>query len=165
MAVKIRLSRYGRLHRPYFRIVAIDSRCHREGKANEILGSYDPLLKDKNIQVNMDRVGAWIAEGAQVSDSLSNLLKFHGYQLPAKPAKAAATTADAKKKPAKKPTGKKGEKMPWVAPSRRALRKHAAKKKAERKVVTDAEVAKAAAKKAEAAAKPAEGAAAEPAKT
>src|SRR3954471_17705346 len=98
MAVCIRLSRFGRLHRPYFRIVAIDGRRHREGEASEILGSYDPLLKDKNIQVNMDRVGAWISQGAQVSESLTNLLKFHGYQLPVKPAKA--------EKPAKKAAAK-----------------------------------------------------------
>src|SRR3954464_4864525 len=88
MAVRIRLSRFGRLHRPYFRIVAIDGRCHREGAANEILGSYDPLLKDKNIQVDMEKVQAWIARGARVSESLANLLKHHGYPLPAKPVKA-----------------------------------------------------------------------------
>jgi small subunit ribosomal protein S16 len=163
MAVRIRLSRFGRLHRPYFRIVAIDGRCHREGKANEILGSYDPLLKDKNIQVDMEKVQAWIARGALVSESLTNLLKHHGYPLPAKAA-AAKPAKPAKKKPAAKAPGKKGEKQPWVAPTRRSLRKHAAKLKGERKIKTDAEVAAAAAAKA--AAKPAEGAApAEAAKT
>ena len=53
MAVRIRLSRFGRLHRPFYRIIAIDSRRHREGEASEVLGSYDPLLKDKNIVVDM----------------------------------------------------------------------------------------------------------------
>jgi small subunit ribosomal protein S16 len=166
MSVSIRLSRFGRLHRPYFRIIAIDKRRHREGEANEILGSYDPLLKDKNIQVDMDKVQAWIGRGALVSTGLSNLLKFHGYQLPAKPVKAKAEKAPAAKSSKKKaPAGKKGEKQAWVAPSRRALRKHAAKLKAERKVTTEAAKAKHAAAKA--AAKPAEGAAPaeEPAKT
>ncbi|MBA2482069.1 MAG: 30S ribosomal protein S16 [Planctomycetes bacterium] len=166
MAVRIRLSRFGRLHRPYFRIIAIDKRRHREGEANEILGSYDPLLKDKNIQVDMDKVQAWIVRGAQVSTGLSNLLKFHGYQLPAKPAKAKADKAPTSKK--KAPAGKKGEKQAWVAPSRRAVRKHAAKLKGERKVTTEAAKAKHAAAKAAKAAeeKPAgETPAAEPAKT
>jgi small subunit ribosomal protein S16 len=160
MAVRIRLSRFGRLHRPYFRIVAIDKRCHREGKANEILGSYDPLLKDKNIQVDMTKVEAWIARGALVSEGLTNLLKHHGYALPAKPAVAKPAAKKAEKPAAKSP--KKGEKQPWVAPSRRALQKHAAKQKAERKAKLAAE----AAAKAPADAKPAEGAApAEAAKT
>ena len=158
MAVRIRLSRFGRLHRPYFRIVAIDGRCHREGKANEILGSYDPLLKDKNIQIDMEKVQAWIARGALVSESLSNLLKHHGYPLPAKA--AAAKPAKPAKKPAAKAPGKKGEKQPWVAPTRRSLRKHAAKLKGERKIKTAVEVAAAAAAKAAAAP-----AAAEPAKS
>jgi small subunit ribosomal protein S16 len=160
MAVRIRLSRFGRLHRPYFRIVAIDKRCHREGKANEVLGYYDPLLKDKNIQVDMAKVEAWIGRGALVSEGLTNLFKHHGYALPAKP--AAAKPAKTEKKPAAK-TPKKGEKQPWVAPSRRALQKHAAKKKAEHKAKIAAE---AAAKAPAGDAKPAEGAApAEAAKT
>jgi small subunit ribosomal protein S16 len=162
MAVRIRLSRFGRLHRPYFRIVAIDGRCHREGKANEILGSYDPLLKDKNIQIDMEKVQSWIARGALVSESLTNLLKHHGYPLPAKAA-APAKPAKPAKKPAAKAPGKKGEKQPWVAPTRRSLRKHAAKLKGERKAKL---VAEAAAKAAAAPAAPAEGAApAEAAKT
>jgi small subunit ribosomal protein S16 len=139
MAVRIRLSRFGRLHRPYFRIVAIDKRCHREGKTNEVLGSYDPLLKDKNIQVDMAKVEAWIARGALVSEGLSNLLKHHGYPLPAKTAAAKPEKKAVQKPAAKSP--KKGEKQPWVAPSRRALRKHAAKKKAEHKAKLAAEAA------------------------
>ena len=157
MAVRIRLSRFGRLHRPYFRIIAIDGRRHREGEANEILGSYDPLLKDKNIQVDMQKVQSWIERGALVSGSLAKLMKHHGYPLQAKPVKPAKAP---KKAAAKKPAGKKGEKQPWVAPSRRSVRKHAAKLKGERKIKTAAEVAAAAAAKAAAAP-----AAAEPAKS
>jgi small subunit ribosomal protein S16 len=152
MAVRIRLSRYGRLHRPYFRIVAIDGRCHREGKANEILGSYDPLLKDKNISVDMEAVGRWIERGALVSVGLSKLMKHFGYVVP----KSATTSAPAAATPAKKPaaTGAKGVKQPWSAPTRRALRKHSAKLKGVRKAAL-------------AAAKPADAAtpAAEPAKS
>lgn len=131
MAVRIRLSRYGRLHRPYFRIVAIDSRCHREGTASEILGSYDPLLKDKNIQVDMAKVEAWIARGALVSESLTHLLKHFGYALPAKPAKPAPARP-------RGTIGTKGVKQPWTAPSRRSLRKHQSRQKAARKAAAAA---------------------------
>ena len=45
MAVHIRLARLGRTHRPFYRVVAIDSRNHREGRAAEVLGTYDPMLE------------------------------------------------------------------------------------------------------------------------
>lgn len=137
MSVCIRLSRLGRLHRPFFRIVAIDRRCHREGVANEILGTYDPLKPDQNVEVKLDRVEAWVKEGAQVSQAVASLLKANGYVAPA--------TAAAKK--AKKRKVPKGDGKTWVKPSRRALRKHAAKLKAVRK----AELAAKAAEKAAAA--------------
>src|SRR5271156_4120384 len=101
MAVRIRLSRFGRLHRPYFRIVAIDGRCHREGKASEILGSYDPLLKDKNLQVDLAAVESWVNRGAQISIGLRNLLRFPASQAPA-PGKPAPATLAAPPKPAAK---------------------------------------------------------------
>jgi small subunit ribosomal protein S16 len=123
MAVRIRLSRFGRLHRPFYRIIAIDSRRHREGEASEVLGTYDPLLKDKNIVVDMDRVQAWIAQGALVSVALTSLLKHHGYPLAGKPAKAA--------KPAKaKAPAAKTPKKTYVPASRRAVKRHKATRKA-----------------------------------
>ncbi len=160
MSVSIRLSRFGRLHRPYFRIVAIDKRCHREGAANEVLGSYDPLLKDKNIKCDMAKVEAWIARGALVSESLTKLFKHFGMPIKAKPeAPRAAHKAAA--------IGKKGVKQSWKPATRRSLLKHAKKVKAERKAKLAAEEA---AKPKPAAAEPAaaEGGAApaaEPAKT
>ena len=135
MAVKIRLSRYGRIHRPYFRIVAIDGRCHREGVANEILGSYDPLKPEKNIEVQIDRVEAWVKQGAQISTSLKHLLKHHGYTVPATSHKE---KPDTRKKAAAKPA-----KGTYVAPTRRALQKHQAKLKAARKAEAAAKAAEA----------------------
>jgi len=140
MAVRIRLSRYGRLHRPYFRIVAIDGRCHREGKANEILGSYDPLKADKNIAVDMEAVGRWIDQGALVSIGLTKLMKHFGFVLPAKAVTAPATT-EAKAPKAKAATGPKGVKQAWNPPSRRQLRKHAASAKTVRKAKLAADAA------------------------
>lgn len=131
MAVRIRLSRYGRIHRPYFRIVAIDGRCHREGTANEIIGHYDPSLPDgKAIEIDLGRVEAWAKEGASVSKAVINLLKFHGHKVPAIALPKARVNNDG---PAKKKDGKV-----WVKASRRAVRKHAASIKAARKI-TNAE--------------------------
>jgi small subunit ribosomal protein S16 len=152
MAVCIRLSRFGRLHRPLFRIVAIDKRFHREGMSNEILGQYDPLKKDKTIQVDIAKVEAWVNRGARISDGLRTLLKHNGFPVPTPAKTVAAKAAPKAKKPvAKKPAGKKGVKQAWVAPSRRSLEQHAAKVKAERKAKTAAEAAAAAAAKAAAA--------------
>jgi small subunit ribosomal protein S16 len=142
MAVRIRLSRYGRLHRPYFRIVAIDGRCHREGVANEIIGNYDPNRHPKNIEIDMTKVDSWIAKGAQISHSLRTLLKFHGF-------KFAADTAN---KPVEKASSrKKKDPKKFVPATRRQLRKHQAKVKADRKVANEKAKAEHAAKKAEAA--------------
>jgi small subunit ribosomal protein S16 len=150
MAVCIRLSRFGRLHRPYFRIVAIDRRNAREGLSNEVLGTYDPALEDgKAVTVKTDRVEAWMAQGAILSDALRSLFKHHGIavKLPV----SAKLKAKAKDKGGPKKDGKK-----FVPATRRAKKKHELKLKNERKVKTAAEVAKAAEAKAAAAAAPTE---------
>lgn len=138
MAVRIRLARHGRTHRPFFRVVAIDGRCHREGKANEILGTYDPLLKEKNLSIDVERVKAWVAEGAQISEPFKALLRKYGYPVPTFTGKPKAEA----KKPAPKKDGKR-----FVAASRRAVRRHAAVLKTERKakLAAEAEAKKAAA--------------------
>jgi small subunit ribosomal protein S16 len=132
MAVRIRLSRIGRAHRPYYRIVAIDGRCHREGVANEVLGSYDPLKAEKNIEIKADRLEAWVKQGALISESLSNLLSFHGHTVPAAGGKAWAKEG--------KPPAKKDGKV-FVKATRRQVRKHAAKVKADAKAKAAAEAA------------------------
>lgn len=146
MPVRIRLSRFGRLHRPYFRIVACDGRVHREGKAQEVIGLYDPLRKDKNIEVDMAKVEAWVGRGAQISTALVNLLKHHGYKLPA--AKVVAKAAKPAKKADKPKATAKGT---FVKASRRAVRAHQSKAKVVRKAADAEKAAKAAADKAAAA--------------
>jgi small subunit ribosomal protein S16 len=76
MAVKIRLSRMGRRHRPFFRINAIDSRTPRDGQIIEKLGHYDPIEKDKAKQIvlNRERVEYWLGCGAIPSDTVSEIL-------------------------------------------------------------------------------------------
>jgi small subunit ribosomal protein S16 len=147
MSVCIRLSRFGRLHRPLFRVVAIDKRCHREGMSNEIIGAYDPLKKDKNLELDTAKVESWVNRGAQISNGVRSLMKKFGYAVPA-PTKTAAAVAPKAAAPKAKVATKTAAKTPkktYVAPTRRSLRQHAAKLKTERKAVTAAAAASAAA--------------------
>lgn len=72
--VKIRLTRTGSKKRPFYRIVAADVRAPRDGKFLEILGHYDPRKKPHELKVNVDRVKAWIANGAQTTNRVSKLI-------------------------------------------------------------------------------------------
>ena len=157
MAVHIRLARLGRTHRPYYRVVAIDSRNHREGRAAEILGTYDPMLAEKNIQVNIDRVHAWVNNGAKVSEAVRSLLQREGYQPLSDEAKEAVSKRRGKRRAANKTRAKKDGKK-WQAPSRRALLKHKKAQKQERLSAQEEQLAKhrAAKEAAAAAAAPAE---------
>lgn len=76
MAVKIRLSRIGKIHTPVYRIVAIDSRSKRDGEALEILGTYNPL-KGELVQFHEERINAWVSKGAIVTDAVKRLQKLH----------------------------------------------------------------------------------------
>jgi len=80
MAVKIRLTRMGRRHRPFFRINAVDSRTPRDGRVIEKLGHYDPLEKDatKQIVINRERIEFWLGQGAVPSDTVSEILLRNG---------------------------------------------------------------------------------------
>ena len=149
MAVAIRLSRQGRIHRPFYRVVAIDSRRQREGKAVEVLGTYDPNQPDKNIQVEIEKVHAWLLKGAQYSDAVASLLKKAGYEV--YPAEVLASNA--KKRAAvraRRQKRKNKDGKTWSKPKRRALKQHEAKQKAGRMAeLAKAQEAAAAAKAAE----------------
>ena len=73
--VKIRLARHGAKKRPYYRVVVSDSRCPRDGKFIEQVGRYNPCSNPKLIDLDMDKIDAWVAKGAQVSDTVSSLMK------------------------------------------------------------------------------------------
>ena len=76
MAVKIRMMRLGRRHRPFFRINAVDSRVPRNGRILEKLGHYDPMEKDesKQIVLDLEKVKAWLDKGAVPSESIDDML-------------------------------------------------------------------------------------------
>jgi small subunit ribosomal protein S16 len=80
MSVKIRMSRQGRRHRPFFRINVIDSRTPRDGRIVEKLGHYDPLEKntEKEIVLDLERVKYWLDKGAIPSDAVSEILLRKG---------------------------------------------------------------------------------------
>ncbi|MCE5187332.1 MAG: 30S ribosomal protein S16 [Planctomycetaceae bacterium] len=77
MSVKIRMTRMGRRHRPYFRINAVESRTPRDGRILEKLGHYDPLEKDaaKQYVLNKERFEYWLSQGAVASDTVAEILK------------------------------------------------------------------------------------------
>lgn len=74
--VKIRLRRMGAKKAPYYRIIVADSRCPRDGRFIEELGTYDPMAEgEQRIKVDMERAQYWIANGAQPTETVRGLLK------------------------------------------------------------------------------------------
>ena len=78
MAVHIRLKRQGRRKRPFYRVVAIDSRTRRNGREIERLGWYDPIKEGLAIELKQDRVFHWLNQGAIPTDTVSSLLRRIG---------------------------------------------------------------------------------------
>ncbi|CDP03148.1 unnamed protein product [Coffea canephora] len=87
MAVRIRLSRFGCRNKPFYRVMAADSRSPRDGKHLEVLGYYNPLPGQdggKRMGLNFDRVKYWLSVGAQPSEPVQRLL-FRSGVLPPPP--------------------------------------------------------------------------------
>ena len=75
--VKIRLARYGRKKRPFYRIVVTDSRRRRDSGWIESIGYYNPLVEPKTIEIDMDKLNDWINKGAQMSERVAKLKKVY----------------------------------------------------------------------------------------
>jgi len=75
MAVKIRLRRMGAKKAPFYRIVVADSRYPRDGRFIEEIGYYDPTKEPSVVKVDADKAKAWIANGAQPTDTVKAILK------------------------------------------------------------------------------------------
>jgi len=80
VAVRIRMKKMGRRHRPFYRICAMDSRSPRDGKAIEELGYYDPMIRDVDARAVLDgeRIDYWLGTGAQPSEKVRALIKKYG---------------------------------------------------------------------------------------
>ena len=80
MAVRIRMKKMGRKHRPFFRICAIDSRNPRDGRVLEELGTYDPMVPETDARavLNGERIAYWLGVGAQPSEKVKVLIKKYG---------------------------------------------------------------------------------------
>ena len=127
MAMKIRLARGGSKKRPFYRVVAADSRMPRDGRYVEKLGTYNPLLakdSEERVQLNMERVNYWLSQGAQPSERVVRFLEASGVMekternnpIKAKPGKKAQDRLD--EKAAAKEAAAEAEEAAKVAASR-----------------------------------------------
>ncbi len=78
MAVKIRLTRKGHTHYPFYRIVVADSHFPRDGRYIEDIGYYNPTKNPSEIKIDTELAKKWIANGAKPSDTVAKLLKIAG---------------------------------------------------------------------------------------
>ena len=78
MAVKIRLTRMGKIRAPFYRVVVADSRTRRDGRAIEEIGKYHPTEEPSFVEIDSDRAQYWLSVGAQPTDQVKALLKLTG---------------------------------------------------------------------------------------
>ena len=122
MAVKLRLKRMGSKQKPFYRIVAADSRSPRDGRFIETVGTYNPIKKPAKLTIDEEKALKWLNNGAIPTDTVKNLFTQKGINAkfveskakkaakPKKEAKAASPAkAPAKKTTAKKTTAKAGK--------------------------------------------------------
>lgn len=97
MAVKLRLKRMGAKQKPFYRIVAADSRSPRDGRFIETVGTYNPIKKDIELNVNEERALYWLNNGAQATDTVRSLLAKSGVMKKYADSKAKVTKKATKK--------------------------------------------------------------------
>ena len=137
MAVRLRMKKMGRTHRPFFRVCAMDQRSPRDGRVIEELGTYDPMCPETDARVTLkgERVDYWLSVGAQPSEKVATLIKKYGSSGTHLDAQKAAFERLGKRKdytPAPEPAGKKkkdepkAEAAPEEAPAEEAASEQAA---------------------------------------
>jgi len=75
LAVKIRLARHGAKKKPYYRVVVADSRARRDGRFIEQVGRYNPCVDPAYIELDLEKIDAWIKNGAQATDRVAVLIE------------------------------------------------------------------------------------------
>lgn len=78
MAVKLRLKRMGAKKKPFYRIVAADSRTKRDGITIEDIGYYNPVTEPATVKIDEEKALAWLSKGAQPTDTVRDLLSKYG---------------------------------------------------------------------------------------
>ena len=78
--MRIRLTRVGSTKNPVYRIVVVDSRARRDGRAIETIGQYNPQLNPSLIEIDADKAKKWLGEGAQPSRTVKKLLSIKGIE-------------------------------------------------------------------------------------
>ncbi|MBN2878944.1 MAG: 30S ribosomal protein S16 [Clostridia bacterium] len=78
MAVKLRLKRIGQKKKPFYRIVAADSRAPRDGRFIEQIGYYNPVSEPEELKIDAEKAQKWLKTGAQPTDTVKALLKKTG---------------------------------------------------------------------------------------
>ena len=81
MAVKIRLKRMGQKKAPFYRVVVADSRSPRDGRFIEEIGYFNPCQEPNELSINQEAAQKWLANGAQPTDTVKDLLKKAGVQM------------------------------------------------------------------------------------
>jgi len=118
LAVKIRLARAGAKKAPFYRVVVADARAPRDGRFIEILGRYNPRTNPSTIEIDVDKVDAWLAKGAQPTETVEKLIaiaKNPEAEAPVretKPSKKASAKAAAVEKKAAEPAPAKAAETP-----------------------------------------------------
>jgi small subunit ribosomal protein S16 len=78
MAVRIRLTRVGATKQPTYRVVVADARSARDSRAIETIGHYNPRTEPVELSIDADKANAWLAKGAQPSDTVTRLFRTAG---------------------------------------------------------------------------------------
>jgi small subunit ribosomal protein S16 len=73
--VSLRLTRKGSTDRPYYKIVAVDSRKRRDGRYIEQIGTYDPMIEGENYQLDLEKADKWLGVGAKASTTVASIIK------------------------------------------------------------------------------------------
>ncbi len=106
MAVKLRLMRMGAKKKPFYRVVAADSRTKRDGKYIELVGTYNPTLNPAEVKINEELALKWLSNGAIPTDTVKSLFNQVGINEKFHNLKSKKTTKSVKKEEPKKETKK-----------------------------------------------------------
>ncbi len=74
MAVRIRLTRKGRIKEPFYRIVVADSHARRDGRFLDVVGTYDPMQAPARVHIDTEKLASWLSKGAQPSQTVQTLI-------------------------------------------------------------------------------------------